>query len=77
MANCRKETKAYENKLKYIRKYTKENYKYKNFSFNTKNSVDVKIMEYLETKESQSSFVKELIYQYMINNGILEISQSL
>lgn len=73
MANCRKETKAYENKLKYIKKYTKENYKYKNFSFNTKNPLDVKIMEYLNTKESQSTFVKELIIDHMINAGILQV----
>ena len=30
MANCRKDTKAYENKCEYIKRYTKENYKYKN-----------------------------------------------
>ena len=71
MANCRKDTKAYQNKLEYIKRYSKEKYKYKNFSFNTKDTIDLKIMEYLDTKESQSSFVKELIYKHMINEGII------
>ena len=66
MANCRKDTKAYENKCEYIKRYTKENYKYKNFSFNVNNEEDMKIWDYLGTKESQSSFVKQLIKEHMI-----------
>lgn len=69
MANCRKDTKAYENKCEYIKRYTKENYKYKNFSFNVNNEEDMKIWDYLGTKESQSSFVKQLIKEYMIEKG--------
>lgn len=69
MANCRKDTKAYENKVEYIKKYVKENYKYKNFTFNLKNDDDVKIMEFLEKQESQSAFVKQLIKQYMVEKG--------
>lgn len=69
MANCRKDTKAYENKCEYIKRYTKENYKYKNFSFNVNNEEDMKIWDYLGTKESQSSFVKQLIKEHMIEKG--------
>lgn len=69
MANCRKDTKAYENKCEYIKRYTKENYKYKNFSFNVNNEEDMKIWDYLGTKDSQSSFVKQLIKEYMIEKG--------
>lgn len=69
MANCRKETKAYENKCEYIKRYTKENYKYKNFSFNVKNEEDMKIWRYLDTKDSQSAFVKQLVKEYMIEKG--------
>ena len=69
MANCRKDTKAYENKCEYIKRYTKENYKYKNFSFNVNNEEDMKIWDYLGTKESQSSFVKQLIKEYMVKKG--------
>ena len=72
MANCRKETKAYVNKMKYIKKYVKENYKYKNFTFNLNNEVDVKMMGYLDQQESQSSFVKNLIYQHMVKEGIIK-----
>lgn len=69
MANCRKDTLAYENKCEYIKKYVKENYKYKNFTFNLKNEEDVKIMEFLEKQESQSAFVKKLIKEHMIEKG--------
>lgn len=69
MANCRKDTKAYENKVEYIKKYVKENYKYKNFTFNLKNEEDIKIMEFLDKQESQSAFVKQLIKDHMIEKG--------
>ena len=69
MANCRKDTKAYENKVEYIKKYVKENYKYKNFTFNLKSEEDIKIMNFLDKQESQSAFVKQLIKQYMIEKG--------
>ena len=69
MGNCRKDTKAYENKCEYIKRYTKENYRYKNFSFNVNNEDDMKIWDYLGTKDSQSAFVKQLIKEYMIKKG--------
>ena len=69
MANCRKDTKAYENKVEYIKKYVKENYKYKNFTFNLRNEEDLKIMNFLDKQESQSAFVKQLIKDYMIEKG--------
>ena len=69
MANCRKDTKAYENKVEYIKKYVKENYKYKNFTFNLRNEEDLKIMNFLDKQDSQSAFVKQLIKEYMIEKG--------
>ena len=69
MANCRKDTKAYENKVEYIKKYVKENYKYKNFTFNLRNEEDLKIMNFLDKQESQSAFGKQVIKDYMIEKG--------
>ena len=69
MANCRKDTKAYENKMNYIKRYTKENYKYKNLSFNVKSEEDMKIWDFLNTQDSQSAFVKQLIKEHMIEKG--------
>ena len=71
MANCRKDTKGYQNKLEYIDRYRKETHKTKMFSFNTKNPLEVKMMEYLDSKESKNAFIKELIYQHMVNEGII------
>lgn len=69
MANCRKDTKAYENKCGYVKQYTKENCKSKNLSFNMKKDEDVKIWNFLNTQESQNAFVKQLIKEYMIEKG--------
>lgn len=69
MSNCRKDTKAYENKMNYIKRYTKENYKYKNLSFNVKSEEDMKIWDFLNTQDSQSAFVKQLVKEYMIEKG--------
>ena len=69
MAQCRKDTKAYENKLEYVKRYTKENYKYKNLSFNLNSEEDMKIWDFLTSQESQSALVKQLVKQYMIEKG--------
>ena len=69
MAQCRKDTKAYENKLEYVKRYTKENYKYKNLSFNLNSEEDMKIWDFLSSQESQSALVKQLVKQYMIEKG--------
>ena len=72
MANCSKNTKAYENKLAYIKKYQKEKYKSKNISFNTKDPLEVKIMEYLDSQESQNAFIKGLIVNHMMKQGLIQ-----
>lgn len=69
MGQCRKDTKAYENKLEYVKRYTKENYKYKNLSFNVNNEEEMKIWDFLSAQESQSALVKKLVKQYMIEKG--------
>ena len=75
MANCAKNTKAYENKLTYIKKYSKDKYKSKNISFNTKNPLEAKMMEYLDSQESQNAFLKELIINHMIQHGVINSIQ--
>lgn len=54
-----KDTKAYKNKLSYIRRYNKENLRTINFNVNKKTDSDV--IEFVKGLENKSDFFKKMI----------------
>jgi len=63
MAKLSKETKAYENKKKYIHNYTKEKYKTMLLSFRV--DEEIELLDFLNTKTSRSAYIKDLIKKDM------------
>lgn len=67
MAKLSKETQAYKNKLKYIREFNKTKSKQYTFSFNKEN--DKELVEWLDSKENKTDYVRQLILNDMRNKG--------
>lgn len=64
-----KNAEWYKNKLNYINKFTKEKYRYINLFFNREK--DAEILDYLDSLESKTAYVKELIKKDMKEKGLL------
>lgn len=60
------EEEAKKRKIDYIARYQKEHTKKVSLIFNK--NTDAELISYLETKESKSGYIKELIYKDMQEN---------
>ena len=57
-------------KGKYDMQYAKENIKRKHIPFNVNNPEDRELLDYLESKENMTAYIKELIRRDMEKRGV-------